>query len=200
MERENNVEDVLTLGAWIGRNQAFSLMAGRCTVAEIECLVEVHDKKLYAAVAATWDAYCEKLGIHRTTADRLMRRHKQQGPRIARLNCFARIKPAEYSLFAAVLTDEGLVYQGEVIPVEAENAPRLAQAVEAIRQEAKPEPVPVDRAAESFAKAERSLQTALAEFSRLQSMDLGREGRLKLLVTVEAGRDSLDRIRLSTSL
>ena len=201
MEPTETTEAILNLGTWLGRKQAFGLMAGRCTVAEIECLVEVCDGKLYLAIEPTFEAYCKNhLGITARTANRLIRQFKQQGPNLARLNSFTRIKPSEYRLFAAAVTEEGFFYNGETIPLEPENAPKLAQAVDAIRRESAPEPEPLDPAAQAFAKAEKSLQAAVAEFTRLQAMKLDGEGRLKLLVTVEAGRAQLDRICMSTAL
>lgn len=193
--------DVFNLGTWLGRKQAFGLMAGRCTVAEIECLVEVYEGKLYLAIEPTFEAYCKnRLGISGRTANRLIHQYKQQGPELARLNSFTRIKPSEYRLFAAAVTEEGFFYNGETIPLEPENAPKLAQAVDAIRREAAPEPEPLDPAAQAFAKAEKSLHAALAEFTRLQAMNLDDEGRLKLVLAAEAGRKELDRICLSTAL
>ena len=72
--------------------------------------------------------------------------------------------------------------------------------MEALRRESASEPAPVDPIGQSFAKAEKSLQAALAEFRRLQEMNLDEEGRLKLLIAVEGGRDDLERIRTSTTL
>lgn len=191
--------DVLNLGTWLGRKQALGLMACRCAFAEIECLVEVFDRKLYLAIEPTFEAYCKNhLGISARTATRLINQYKQQGPHLARLNSFTRIKPSEYRLFAAVVTEEGLFYNGETIPLEPENAPKLAQAVDAMRSEAAPEPEPLDPAAQAFAKAEKSLHAALAEFRRLQSMKLDDDGRLKLVLAAEAGRKQLDLICTST--
>ena len=198
MESTQNM-DVFNLGTWLGRKQAFGLIASRCTVAEIECLVEVYDGKRYLAIEPTFEAYCKNhLGITARTANRLINQYKQQGPELAKLNSFTRIRPSEYRLFAAALTEEGLSFNGETIPLEPENAPKLAQAADAIRSEAAPEPEPLDPAAQAFAKAEKSLHTALAEFRRLQAMKLDDEGRLKLVLAAEAGRKELDHICLST--
>jgi len=139
MSTTKDREDAIVAGSWLGRQQALGLIAGRCSVAEIECLIEVYENKLYLAVEETWEDYCKlRLGISRRTAERLMRTHRSQGPRLAKLNCFARIRPKEYQTFLGMLTNDGLNYNGEVIPLEPENAPRLLQAVEAIRAEATP--------------------------------------------------------------
>lgn len=201
MEQTKTTENVFDLGTRLGRKQAFGLIAKRCTAAEIECLIEVYEDKLYLAVEPTWEAYCQnRVGISRSTAERLMNQYKEQGPDLARLNSFTRIKPSEYRLFAEAVTGDGLVYNGEVIPMEIENASKLAQAVDAIRSEFAPEPVPADPAEQSFTKAEKALQTALAEFSRLNTMLLDDEARLRLALALEAGRNDLENLRMSTGL
>src|SRR5215468_6229039 len=104
MEETKDLESVLNLGTWLGRKQALGLIAGRCTVAEIECLAHVYENKLYLAIDPTWEDYCKRLGLSRRTAERLVRQYKQQGPDVARLNAFTRIKPSEYRLFAAIVS------------------------------------------------------------------------------------------------
>ena len=201
MQQTRTTEDVFDLGARLGRKQAFGLIAKRCSAAEIECLIEARENKLYLAVEPTWEAYCQnRLGISRSTAERLIRQYQEQGPGLARLNSFTRIKPAEYRLFTAAVTDEGLSFNGEIIPLELENAPQLARAVEAIRSTSAPETAPLDPAEQAFAKAGKALETAIAEFSRLHTMNLDDENRLRLAIALETARDHLDNLRLSTGL
>ncbi|HEY2013026.1 MAG TPA: hypothetical protein VGH38_05960 [Bryobacteraceae bacterium] len=189
------------VGTWLGRFQALSLVAGRCSAAVAECLIGIKEDGRYLAQAKTWDEFCAvSLGISRATADRLIRQYKQLGANYSKLNSFVRIKPSEFRLIASSVTDDGLTYGDQLIPLNPENAPKLAEAVEALRREHNPEPAPVDPIGQSFAKAEKSLQAALAEFRRLQEMNLDEEGRLKLLIAVESGRDDLERIRASTTL
>ena len=116
------------------------------------------------------------------------------------MNSFKRISPADYRRIAFAVSDEGITYHGETIPLESEHAPQVVAAVDALRSELTPEAPPADPAVQAFAKAEKSLRAALAEFERLQGMKLDDEGRLKLVIAVEAGRDQLERIRMSTSL
>ena len=189
------------LGTWLGRIQAFRLVASRCSVADIECLAEIYDKKLYRILDMTWERFSvEYLGITSRWAETLIRRLKQLGPGFFKLNNFTRIKPADYLLISGAVTEQGLAYGGEIIPLEAEHAAELALAVEALRRDNAPEPPPVDPSRQALARAEKCLQTALAQLERLQAMSLDEDGRLRLLLTVEAGRDHLDRIRLSTVL
>jgi hypothetical protein len=189
------------LGTWLGRNQAFSLVAGRCSTALAECLLEIKENKRYLALEDTWEAFCEhRLGMSRATADRIVRQYRQMGAGFAKLNSFVRIKPSEYRLIAEAVTEDGLLFDGEIIPLDVEHTPQLAQALQALHRENTPEPAPADSAAQSFAKAERLLEATLAEFERLQAMDLDEDGRLHLVIALEGGRDHLDRLRDATIL
>jgi len=194
------MENVFDVGTWLGRKQAFGVMAGRCSAADAECLIEIKEKELYLELEPTWEDFCaNRMGISRATADRTIRQYNQLGPNFAKLNSFARIKPAEFRRIAAAINDEGISYGGETIPMEPDNLVKLAQAVEALRKESLPEAAPVDAAAATFTKAERSFQTALTEFGRLQDMNLDLATRMKLQATLEAGRNQLARILMSTS-
>jgi hypothetical protein len=127
--------------------------------------------------------------------DRIIRHYKELGPNYCKLSCFTRIKPAEYRLIAAAVTDEGLAYGGEVIALEPENAPKLAEAVEALRRDCTQETEPADPAEQAFAKAERAMKSALAEFQRLQAMKLDGDARSKLRIALDSGRHRLELIR-----
>ena len=200
MDQTKNIDDVFTLGTWLGRKQALGLIAGRCTVAELECLIEVYEKKLYLSLEDSWEDYCRKrLGIGRRTADRLIRTYREQGPLLAKLNCFTRIQPREYRLFSAMLTEDGLVFDGDVIPLEPGNAPRLAEAVDAVRHEAAAAVPPPDPAMRALARAKRSLESALEQLSRLRSMQLEHSLRVEFTLAVAEGRDVLTSLQLEES-
>ena len=134
MEPESTTEDVFDIGVWVGRRQGFALVAGRCSAADAEILFEIRENKLFRSMEPTWEDFCTKrLGIDRSYADRRIRQFQQLGPDFCRLNSFTRIRPADYRLVAGALTDGGLSYDGDVIPLEPGNAPKLTQAVEALR-------------------------------------------------------------------
>ena len=191
----------MDLGTWLGRNQAFGVVAGRCSAAFAECLIEIKEHKHYLAMEDTWEGFCDKhLGMSRATADRIVRQYKQLGSGYSKLNSYVKIKPTEFRLIAAAVSEDGLSYNGETIPLEPGNTPQLARAVEALRNELAPEAPPVDLAEQAFAKAGKAVETALAEFSRLQAMNLDEESRLRLVLAVESACASFEQIRLSTGL
>jgi hypothetical protein len=198
MEQKSTIDDAFDVGAWVGRRQAFALVAGRSSAADAEILFEIREKKLFRTIEPTWEEFClKRLGMTRSYVDRIIRQFKELGPNYCKLSSFTRIKPAEYRLMSAAVSDDGLAYGGEVIALEPENAPRLAEAVQVLRRDSTPEVEPADPAEQAFAKAERAMKSALAEFQRLHAMNLGGDGRAKLLIALESGRHRLDVIRVA---
>ena len=198
MEPACTIDDAFDVGTWVGRRQAFALVAGRCSAADAEILSEIREKKLFRTIEPTWEEFCVKrLGMTRSYVDRVIRQFKELGPNFCRLTSFTRIKPAEYRLISAAVTDDGLCYDGEVIALEPENAPKLAEAVDALRRDATPETEPLDPAEQAFAKAERAMKSAVVEFQRLHAMQLDHEGRSKLLIALESGQTRLSLIHMS---
>jgi hypothetical protein len=199
IEPTATINDAFDVGTWMGRRQAFALVAGRCLAADAEILSEIREKKLFRTVEQNWEDFCAKrLGMNRSYVDRVIRQFKELGPNFSKLNCFTRIKAAEYRAIAAAVTDDGLSYGGEVIALESENAPKLAEAVEAFRRDSIAETDQADPADQAFTKAEKAMKSAVSEFQRLQAMHLDDEGRTKLLSALESSRNRLDVILLST--
>ena len=193
------IDEAFDVGTWVGRKQAFALVAGRCSAADAEILFEIREKKLFRAIEPTWEEFClKRLGMTRSYVDRVIRQYNQLGPNFSKLTCFTRIKPAEYRLIAGAVTENGLAYGGEVIALESENAPKLAEAVEALRRDSTPETNPADPAEQAFAKAEKAMESAVTEFHRLQAMKLDDSGRMKLRSALESCRNQLDLIHMST--
>jgi hypothetical protein len=200
-QQSTTIDEAFDVGTWVGRKQAFALVAGRCLAADAEILFEIREKKLFRTMEKTWEDFCVKrLGVGRSYADRVIRQFKELGPNFSKLSCFTRIKPAEYRLIVGAVTEDGLAYGGEVIPLESENGPKLAEAVAALRHEGICETNPIDPAEQAFAKAEKAVNSAVAEFQRLQAMNLDDERRLKLVIALESCRNQLDLIHTSTGL
>jgi hypothetical protein len=129
MEQQRAIDDAFDVGAWVGRRQAFALVAGRCSAADAEILFEIREKKLFRTIEPAWEEFCVKrLGLTRSYVDRIIRQFKELGPNYCKLSSFTRIKPAEYRLISAAVSDDGLAYGGEVIALEPENAPIPAAA------------------------------------------------------------------------
>jgi hypothetical protein len=196
MEAITTVDDAFEVGAWTGRRQAFALVAGRCSAADADILAKIREEKLFRSMEPSWDAFCSKrLGLTRSYVDRIIRQYKELGPAFAKLNSFTQIKPSEYRRIAGAITEDGLAFGGEVIALEPENAPQLAEAVQALRTDATAEADSPDSAEQAFAKAEKSVKVAIAEFQRLHAMPLDENARNKLIVLVDNCRRQFSLLR-----
>ena len=194
---DNTTEDMFDLGAWLGRKQAFTLLAGRCSAATVVCLRKIREGKRYRALGLTWEEFCrQRAGVSRAWADKVIQQLEQLGPAWFELSSVTRITPDQFRQLAEAVTEDGLSYAGDTIEIIPENAPMLAQAIEILTSPPADEflPEPPDR---TLARAERSMRSALADLERLATMRLDTADQEKLSTTLSAARDTLERISLS---
>ena len=185
--KDSHQDGVLDLGKWLGRRQAFSLVAGRCSAADAKCLRELRESKTYKLLGLTWEECCkQRVGICRSVADRIIQNLEEFGPDYFAIAQVTGISADEYRRIGGSVSHHALLHAGEEIPIELENAPRLIAAVEALRLEAAAAPSAdaATEAAHCFAKAERALRTALAELDKLRLMPLDIGGRMRLQTAI----------------
>ena len=170
MEENEVKEQLLGLGTWLGRKQAFAAVAGRCSAAGAECLRNIREKKLYRACGVTWDGFCrEYAGMSRSLADQLIRQLEEFGAGYFRLAEVAKITPQSFRLIASAVNEEGVTVGGETIEFTAENSRKIARAVEQLcarAQAERPQPAPGDPA-HRLARVKKILAAALEELERL---------------------------------
>ena len=160
------VDDMLELGLWLGRHQAFGVIANRCSAADAECLKVIRDQGQYRKLGLSWEQFCEKrVGVSRVTADRQIRHLEEFGPNYHRLAEIMPLSPATYRLLGTSVTDAGLEHNGEVIPITRENREKLSRAVVDARAKAKPKPA----AASSMAGVRKCMDSFLAEVDGISS-------------------------------
>jgi hypothetical protein len=192
---DNKTEDMFDLGAWLGRKQAFTLIAGRCSAATVVCLRKIREGKRYRALNLTWDEFCrQRAGVSRAWADKVIQQLEQLGPLFFELSSVTRITPDQFRQIADAISDEGLSYAGETIEIVPENAPMLAQAIEILTSAtagAEFAPEPPQRI---LTRVERSLRSVLSVLERLAAMPLDTIDQQKLASTVAAAGATLDRI------
>jgi hypothetical protein len=214
--REERVGEGVDLGMWLGRRQAFALVAGRCSTADAECIRELRRNKRYRALQMTWDQFCvERLGISRVTADKIVRQLEEFGPEFFTLAQLTRVTPEEYRRLNVAVRGHALLHAGEEIPIEVENGPRLAAAIEELRRNAKVEPAVVVALAESpratpadsmtdaergISSAEQNLHTVLTELERLSAMRMDMGDRLRLHTLVGYGAHKFNLLQLAVRL
>jgi hypothetical protein len=131
----------LDLGLFLGRNQAFGMIAGRCSAAQAACLREIRDKKLYKQRCPDWDRFCrEQLHMARNHVQQIISHLNEFGPGYFELSQLTRISPETYRAIQPALEDKTLHFEGEAIALIPENAAKVSAAVAQLRKAAAPEP------------------------------------------------------------
>jgi len=188
-------EDMFDLGAWLGRKQAFTLIASRCSAATVVCLRKIREGKRYRALGLTWEEFCrQRAGVSRAFADKVIQQLETLGPLYFELSSVTRITPDDFRRIAEAVTDQGISYAGETIEIIPENAPQLAQAIEILTSGAAGAELIPETPMRTLARVERSIRSALADLERLAAMPLDTIDQEKLSITLTDARDTLDRI------
>jgi hypothetical protein len=105
--------DEVNLGRWLGRREAFGLIAGRCSAAAAESLRHIRDEKLYRGVSRNWDEFCSAyLGVSRRNVERNIRLLEEFGPAFFYVSQIAHIGPEEYRAIAEHVSNEGIRLDG----------------------------------------------------------------------------------------
>jgi hypothetical protein len=127
---------VFELGTWVGRRQAFGLIANKCSAADAECLKQIRASKRYKSVAATWEQFCPSyLGLSRAHADKLIQQLEEFGSAYFELSQLVRIPEQAYRAISGAVVGHSVEYKGEKISISKENAHRIAEVVTLLRQE-----------------------------------------------------------------
>ena len=131
------------LGEWLGRKQAFGLIAAKTAAGEVECLRRIREDKLYRAKGVDWIEFCQQYaGVTSSYANRLIKRLEEFGPSYFDLSSILRISADTYRQIARSISDDGIAFDGEKIAITPENRDKIAEAVQALREQAGAADVP----------------------------------------------------------
>jgi hypothetical protein len=181
------------LGQWIGRKQAFSLVAGKTAAADVECLRHIREKKLYQAKGVDWTEFCKQyVGVTRSYADRLIRELEGLGPNYFNLSQIVRISADVYRQIAPAVSDDGIAFGEEKIAISPENSQKLVEAVSELRAA-----IPAKEVESGVAAARRRLEVGIAAMNQALKRSLSNEERHELAQTVNAGLFDLNLISLA---
>ncbi|MBZ5729287.1 MAG: hypothetical protein LAP87_30470 [Acidobacteriia bacterium] len=127
------------LGRWLGRREAFGLMAGRCSAAEVESLRRIREQKAYQQVARNWSEFCTRhLKIHRRTVDRAIGYLQEFGPAFFHITQLTHISAKDYRAIARHVCEEGVNADGNVVALLPENSEKLSAAITGLLQRIAP--------------------------------------------------------------
>ena len=123
-------------GLLTGRQQAFAMIATKCTYAQAVCLKQIHDTRAYEEFALSWEDYCPKhVGISRVYADKIIHRLEEFGEAYFRLAAIARISTDLFRQIADRVTAETVELDGEQIPLVPENAQKIRAGIRRLQDE-----------------------------------------------------------------
>ena len=130
-------ETLLTLGTWLGRHQAFGLIANQCSAGDAECLKILRENEEYKKLGLTWEEFCiGYAGVSRSYADRLIQYLEEFGTNYFHLAELMQISAETYRLVADSVGDAGMEVNGETIPINRANRRKILAAVRARRTNA----------------------------------------------------------------
>jgi hypothetical protein len=184
------------LGEMIGLRKAFGSVAGRCSAAAAATIKRMRDDKLYKSRTETWEQFCpQHLGMSSVHANRLIRYLDEFGPEYFHVSQLIRISPQEYRALRPAVKDGALMRHGEAIALIPENADRVAQAVEAWREEAKTSAAPRWRyPVESLPSLEKRGLKLAQEFAEMLHTGPSPEHRARMVAALERVRHALRRV------
>jgi hypothetical protein len=180
-----NPVSTFDLGAWIGRGQALSFVANHCSAAQAECLARIRKQGLYKALNLTWDEFCtQHAGVSRAHADEIIRRLKEFGAAYFRISEIIRISPQSYREMQDKVKGEIIEVGGESIPITPENAPRIRQAIAALRAEVRDTQAAQVRYSLGISQLQARIDACFDDMSALsrRSLDVGERAGLQGLI------------------
>lgn len=132
--------NTVSVERWLGRREAFGLVAGRCSAADVECLRQIRDNKLYLENSKNWDEFCRvHLRTSRRKIDTALGQLERHGRTFFHATQMLRLTEAEFCAIKEHLTEEGAMLDGDLVAWTPENGPRIAEGLAKLRAIAAPE-------------------------------------------------------------
>src|SRR5213593_4418661 len=102
-------EELLDVGMLLGQNNAFALIAGRCSAAQAAAIRRLRNDKLYRSVTPKWREFCPKhLKMSRRSADQIIALFDEFGPDYFEVAQITHISPETYRAIQPSIQDGAL--------------------------------------------------------------------------------------------
>jgi hypothetical protein len=193
---------ILDLGVVLGQNQAFAIIAGRCSAAQAAGLQRLREQRLYKSCTPHWEEFCAKhLKMSRGEADKIIRLWEEFGAGYFELAQLTRISAETYRGIAPSVKDGALHFHGESIELNAENSRKVVAAVAELRR-ALPAKKPAPQLAmhERIAVLDKRCAAILGEFAEISRRERNGENWLQFTSTLSRVHSGLGRIALENGL
>ena len=133
---DQNVTKALEFGAWLGRGQAFAMVANLSLAAQAECLRNIRDSESYKSVCDTWEQFCTQfVGASRRHVDQIIHNLEEFGAAYFRLSEIVKISPEAYRQLNPRIEGEQIEIGGETFALTPENAGNIRRAIQRMRAE-----------------------------------------------------------------
>jgi hypothetical protein len=130
------LSEPVELGSWMGRAQAFGMVANHCSAAQAQSLRRIRDAAAYKLLHLTWEDFCrEHAGLSRPRVDALILCLEEFGEAYFRLSEIIRISPETYRQLAPKIQGEQIEIDGELLDIAPQNATRIRQAIVQLRSQ-----------------------------------------------------------------
>jgi hypothetical protein len=200
MQFDNASKPLLEVGTWIGRRQAFGLMASKCSFADAASLKYLREGRQYKEAGMTWDEFCTRhLGISKTHADRIISQLDEFGKAYFALSEIVRIPAEAFREIASSVSDHSIEYNGQTIPIKKENAHKIADVIRGLREEAaqnrlRTDPPTTPPRVKNLQKLRHRLDTCLTGLAAIAHSSLHPDDRAEVVGLICAGQDRLEQL------
>jgi hypothetical protein len=178
-------QKTIDAATWVGRQQAFAVMASKCTLAQAECLRQMRETRAYEAYGLTWEKFCRQhAGIARSHADHLIHKLNEFGATYFRLSELVNISDATYRKLEPRIHGDTIEIGGQQLAIIPENAPKLRAGINRLRGEMRILQTEMLFHRAEMADLQKQLEDILGVFSRRARFPLPgdqREGFANLL-------------------
>ena len=152
-------------GELTGRQQAFAMMAAKCSFAQAVCIKQIHDTRAYEKYGLSWEDFCPKhLGISRAQAERHIHRLDEFGEAWFRLSTLARISPDLFREIQDRVTADTIELDGEQIPLIPANTQKIRAGIRRLQDE-------VRRLSNHYRAPTRTLELGVREDDILKAVE-----------------------------
>lgn len=124
----------LDMGACVGRQQAFAVIANKCSAAQALSLKQMKEAGCHEQLGLSWDDFCGRyIGLSRRQADRIIGQYNEFGEAYFHLSTLARISAEDYRALSGTVADNCIEIDGESVALIPENAGRIRAFIRAQR-------------------------------------------------------------------
>ena len=192
---------LLDLGVALGRNQAFGLIAGRCSAAQAAGLRRLREQKKYQRCTPHWEDFCPNyLKMSRSEADKIIRLWEEFGAGYFEVAQLTRISPETYRAIEPAVKEGALHFDGEALELDVENSRKIAAAVAELRRRASTKKSAQPEMHQRLAELDKRCTAMILEFAEISQKERHGENWLQFTRVLERLFSALQRIKTENGM